>query len=80
MSWSSTACGSSRQLLAAKGPANEPLCERLSGVALPLLNELQDLHDRSSEGLPSLFRDSMLADSRRSARMFGLSSALSALA
>jgi hypothetical protein len=61
------------QLLAANGPAYEPLREHLSGVALPLLNELRDLHDRTGECLPSLFREIVLAGGQRIARMFGLS-------
>jgi hypothetical protein len=62
-----------QQLLAAHGPEFEPLREHLSGVALPLLNELQDLHDRTGECLPSLFREIMLSGGQRIARMFGLS-------
>ena len=62
-----------QQLLAAQGPEFEPLRERLSGVAVPLLNELQDLHDRTGECLPSLFREIMLSGGQRIARMFGLS-------
>jgi hypothetical protein len=62
-----------QQLLAAAGPEFDPLRERFSGVALPLLNELQDLHDRTGECLPSLFREIVLADGQRVARMFGLS-------
>jgi hypothetical protein len=62
-----------QQLLAAKDPECDSLRERLSGVALPLLNELQDLHDRTGECLPSLFREMVLAGGYRIARMFGLS-------
>lgn len=62
-----------QQLLAANGPVNESLREHLSGTTLPLLNELQDLHDRTGACLPSLFRDIVLADSQRIARTFGLS-------
>ena len=62
-----------QQLLAANGPEYDPLRERLSLVARPLLNELQDLHDRTGECLPSLFRDIVLAGGQRIARMFGLS-------
>jgi hypothetical protein len=62
-----------QQLLAANGPEYDPLRERLSGVALPLLNELQDLHDRTGECLPSLFREIVLSGGQRIARMFGLS-------
>ena len=62
-----------QQLLAANGRGCDPLREHFSGVALPLLTELQDLHDRPGQCLPSLFREIVLADSRRIARMFGLS-------
>jgi hypothetical protein len=62
-----------QQLLAAYNPEYLPLRRHLSGVGLPLLNALQDLHDRSGEGLPSVFRESVLAGSQRIARMFGLS-------
>ena len=62
-----------QQLLAANGPEYDALREHLSGVALPLLNELQDLHDRTGECLPSLFREIVLEGGRRIARMFGLS-------
>ena len=59
-----------QQLLAASGPEYDSLREHLSGAALPLLNELQDLHDRTGECLPSLFREIVLAGGRRIARMF----------
>ena len=62
-----------QQLLSASGPEFDALREHLSGVALPLLNELQDLHDRTGECLPSLFREMVLAGGQRIARMFGLS-------
>lgn len=62
-----------QQLLAAAGPDFDPLREHLSGVALPLLNELQDLHDRTGECLPSLFREIVLEGGPRIARMYGLS-------
>jgi hypothetical protein len=62
-----------QQLLAAAGPDYEPLREHFSGVTLPLLNELQDLHDRTGACLPSLFREIVLAGGQRIARMFGLS-------
>jgi len=62
-----------QQLLAANGPEFEPLRELLSGVTLPLLNELQDLHDRTGECLPSMFRDIVREGGKRIARMFGLS-------
>jgi len=62
-----------QQLLTAAGPDFDPLREHLSGVALPLLNELQDLHDRTGECLPSLFREIVLEGGPRIARMYGLS-------
>ena len=62
-----------QQLLAAAGPEFAPLREHFSGVALPLLNELQDLHDRTGACLPSLFREIVLKGGPRIARMFGLS-------
>jgi len=62
-----------QQLLAAAGPEFEPLREHFSGVTLPLLNELQDLHDRTGACLPSLFREIVLEGGPRIARMFGLS-------
>ena len=62
-----------QQLLAAGGPDFGPLREHFSGVALPLLNELQDLHDRTGACLPSLFREIVLEGGPRIARMFGLS-------
>ena len=62
-----------QQLLAAYNPEYLPLRRHLAGVGLPLLNALQDLHDRTDECLPSLFREVVLADGKRIARMFGLS-------
>jgi hypothetical protein len=62
-----------QQLLAAYSPEYLPLRRHLSGVGLPLLNALQDLHDRTGECLPSLFRETVLAGGQRIARMFGLS-------
>jgi len=62
-----------QQLLAANGAEFEPLRAHLSGVTLPLLNELQDLHDRTGECLPSMFRDIVREGAKRIARMFGLS-------
>jgi hypothetical protein len=62
-----------QQLLAAYNPEYLPLRHHLSGVGLPLLNALQDLHDRSAECLPSLFREGVLSGGQRIARMFGLS-------
>ena len=62
-----------RQLVTTHGPDFDPLRAHFSGVALPLLTELQDLHDRTGECLPSLFREIVLAGGLRIARMFGLS-------
>ena len=71
--WNSMEGKTIKELLAATGPGYDPLREHLSGAALPLLNELQDLHDRVGSCLPSLFRDIVLAGGHRIARMFGLS-------
>ena len=62
------------QVLVAVGPGYERLREHFRGVAPRLLNELQDLHDRAGNCLPSLFRDIVLAGGYRIAQMFGLSS------
>ena len=64
-----------QQLLSASA-GYEGLRERLGGVKLPLLNELQDLHDRIGECLPSLFRHLVLAGCDRIAQAFGLSKRL----
>jgi hypothetical protein len=48
-------------------------------VTGPLLNELQDLHDRIGECLPSLFRHLVVGGCDRIARAFGLSSRLAHL-
>jgi hypothetical protein len=71
--WNSMEGKTVQQLLVATGPGYEALHEHLSGVAPPLLNELQDLHDRAGDCLPSLFREIVLAGGHRIARMFGLS-------
>jgi len=62
-----------QQLLAAYNPEYLPLRRHLSDVGLPLLNALQDLHDRTIECLPSLFPETVLGGGQRIARMFGLS-------
>ena len=62
-----------QQLLAAYNPEYLPLRRHLSDVGLPLLNALQDLHDRTDERLPSSFLEIVLAGGQRIARMFGLS-------
>ena len=60
-----------QQLLAAYNPEYLPLRRHLSGVGLPLLNALQDLHDRTGECLPSSSPETVLAGGQRIARMFG---------
>jgi hypothetical protein len=62
------------QMLVATGSEYDRLREHLSGVAPRLLNELQDLHDRTGNCLPSLFRDIVMAGGHRIAQLFGLSS------
>ena len=62
-----------QQLLAAYNPEYLPLRRHLSGVELPLLNALENLHDRTGECPPSSFREIMLSGGQRIARMFGLS-------
>jgi hypothetical protein len=62
-----------QQLLGAYNPEYLPLRRHLSGVGLPLLIALQDLHDRTGESLPSVFQETVLAGGQRIARMFGLS-------
>ena len=62
-----------QQLLAAYNPEYLPLRHHLSGVGLPLLNALQDLHDRAGECLPSVFREVVLSGGQGIARKFGLS-------
>jgi hypothetical protein len=62
-----------QQLLAAYNPEYLPLRRHFSGVGLPLLTALQDLHDRTGESLPSSFREAVLVGAKRIARMFGLS-------
>ncbi len=62
-----------QQLLTATGPGYDALREHLAGVAPQLLSELQDLHDRTGNCMPSLFREIAMDGGRRIARMFGLS-------
>ncbi len=62
-----------QQLLAVASPDRYALRKHFADVTLPLLTELQDLHDRTGECLPSLFREIVLAGGQRIARMFGLS-------
>jgi hypothetical protein len=60
------------QMLHSSSADYEKLRERLGGVTPALLSELQDLHDRMGECLPSMFRHLVLAGSSRIAQMFGL--------
>jgi hypothetical protein len=57
----------------------ESLRKRLGGVTASLLSELEDLHDRVGECLPSLFRHLVLAGCYRIAQAFGLSPRLAHL-
>jgi hypothetical protein len=59
--------------LAARDPEFDALRERLGGVTLSLLDELQDLHDRSGACMPSLYRHLVLAGALRIAQSFKLS-------
>src|SRR6202011_4888770 len=61
------------QMLVATGSEYDRLREHFSGVAPRLLNELQDLHDRAGNCLPSLFRDIVMAGGQRIAQLFGVS-------
>jgi hypothetical protein len=72
--WNSMEGKTVQQLIVATGPGYDKLREHFCGVSPRLLNELQDLHDRVGNCLPSLFRDIVLAGSYRVAQMFGLSS------
>lgn len=71
--WNSMDGKTVQQLLVATGPGYDKLREHFSGVAPRLLNELQDLHDRAGNCLPSLFRDIVLAGCERIAQVFALS-------
>jgi hypothetical protein len=62
-----------QQLLSGSSAEYANLRERFAGVKSPLLGELQDLHDRVGECLPSLFRHLVLAGGSRIAQAFGLS-------
>jgi hypothetical protein len=62
-----------QQLLAASGREYLPLREHLAGVAPQLLGELQELHDRTGNCMPSLFREIVVDGGHRIARMFRLS-------
>jgi len=59
--------------LAARGSEYDALRERLGGVTPSLLDELQDLHDRSGACMPSLYRHLVVAGAQRIAQSFKLS-------
>jgi hypothetical protein len=59
--------------LAARGSEYDGLRERLGGVTPSLLDDLQDLHDRSGACMPSLYRHLALAGAQRIAQSFKLS-------
>ena len=63
-------------LLAARGSEYDALRERLGGVTLSLLDDLQDLHDRSGACMPNLYRHLALAGAQRIAQSFKLSMSL----
>ena len=63
-------------LLAARGSEYDALRERLGSVTPSLLDELQDLHDRSGACMPSLYRHLALAGAQRIAQSFKLSMSL----
>jgi hypothetical protein len=60
-------------LLAARGSEYDALRERLGGVTPSLLDDLQDLHDRSGACMPNLYRHLALAGAQRIAQSFKLS-------
>jgi hypothetical protein len=59
--------------LAARGSEYDALRERLGGVTPALLDELQDLHDRTGSCMPSLYRHLAVAGAQRIAQSFKLS-------
>ena len=59
--------------LAAPGPEYGALRERLGGVTPSLLDDLQDLHDRSGACMPSLYRHLVVAGAQPIAQSFKLS-------
>jgi hypothetical protein len=59
--------------LAARGSEYDGLRERFGGVTPSLLDDLQDLHDRSGACMPSLYRHLALAGAQRIAQNFKLS-------
>jgi hypothetical protein len=62
--------------LAARGSEYDALRERLGGVTRSLLDDLQDLHDRSGACMPNLYRHLALAGAQRIAQSFRLSMSL----
>jgi len=62
--------------LAARGSEYDALRERLGGVTPSLLDDLQDLHDRSGACMPNLYRHLALAGAQRIAQSFRLSMSL----
>ena len=65
-----------QQLLTATGSEYDALRERLGSVTPSLLDELQDLHDRSGACMPSLYRHLAVAGAQRIAQSFKLSMSL----
>jgi hypothetical protein len=63
-------------LLAARGSEYDALRERLGSVTPSLLDDLQDLHDRSGACMPTLYRHLALAGAQRIAQSFKLSMSL----
>ena len=63
-------------LLVARGSEYDALRERLGGVTPSLLDDLQDLHDRSGACMPNLYRHLALAGAQRIAQSFKLSMSL----
>jgi hypothetical protein len=59
--------------LAARGSEYDALRARLDNVTPSLLEELQDLHDRSGACMPSLYRHLVVAGAQRIAQNFKLS-------
>jgi hypothetical protein len=62
--------------LAARSSEYDALRERLGGVTPSLLDELQDLHDRSGACMSSLYRHLAVAGAQRIAQSFKLSMTL----
>src|SRR5579859_1766873 len=59
--------------LTSQGSEYGALRERLGSVTLSLLDDLQDLHDRSGACMPSLYRHLVVAGAERIAQSFKLS-------